>query len=69
MLANERSLFAPGLLRTCLSALARDGGDVRRAESLNLADNVSDVGCLDHRFRQERHAESVSYSSALRLIA
>jgi hypothetical protein len=69
VLANERSLFAPGFLRTCLSALAREGGDVRRAESLNLADNVPEVGRLDHRFHQERHLESVSCSFSPWLIA
>ena len=59
---DQRSTVIPGQI--CLSALARDGGDVRRSEGLDLADSVLDVGRLDDRLRQERHLESVPYSAA-----
>src|SRR5712692_9155738 len=38
---DQRSTVIPGQI--CLSALAHDGGDVRRSEGLDLADSVLDV--------------------------
>ena len=42
----------------CRSALTRDGGDVRRAKGLDLAHSGLDIGRLDDRLREERHART-----------